>query len=232
MSGIGFSEELRHGVGDSWQAIVCHPLTDAFAAGTVPQDVLQRYLIQDHKFLDAFVILLSSIIAHARTYQDRLPGCQFLGLVTSAENNYFERSFEALGTEKAAEVPPATCTTDFCNLMKEVANSGSLAEMLSVIVVCEWSYLSWATRVLPDTIRTREDNDDRDSSRLFITYEWIDLHSGPAFEQVVSYFRGLLDQEGPLLTPAERERCQQRFSHAVQLEIDFFDMANNEKSDK
>ena len=50
--------------------------------------------------------------------QDRIPGCQFLGLITGKENTYFERSLEALGVgEKeryiASELPS---TSAFCSL--------------------------------------------------------------------------------------------------------------------
>ena len=218
-SASSFCDELKALAGDKWNAIVHHKFTDEIAAGTIDRAVLKRYLIQDFRFLDAFVILLASIIQHARTLQDRIPGCQFLGVVTSDENTYFARCFEKLqvSDEERDAIPDAACTSGFCNLMKEVAYSGNLAEMLSVIVVCEWSYLSWATRVVPQTNR-----DD------FVTFEWINLHSGPAFEGVVAYFQKMLNQEGPELDAELRAKCQQRFIQAVQLEIDFFDMAYSE----
>ena len=81
-------------------------------------------------------------------------------------------------------------------------------------MVCEWSYLSWGQRVQETTNR-----DD------FVTYEWVDLHSGPFFEQVVDYLRDLLDKEGTQMDDAERQACQARFLQAVQLEEDFFNHA-------
>lgn len=86
--------------------------------------------------------------------------------------------------------------------------------MLSVLVVCEWSYLSWGQLVLDSTNR-----DD------FVTYEWVDLHSGPFFEEVVEYLRGLLDKEGELIDEAGRQVCKERFLQAIRLEEDFFDYA-------
>lgn len=86
--------------------------------------------------------------------------------------------------------------------------------MLSVLVVCEWSYLSWGQLVLDSTNR-----DD------FVTYEWVDLHAGPFFEEVVEYLRGLLDKEGELIDEADKQACQKRFLQAIQLEEDFFEYA-------
>ena len=96
--------------------------------------------------------------------------------------------------------------------MRDVAETGNLGEMLAVIVVCEWSYWSWGTRVLPVTNR-----DD------YVTYEWVDLHSGDYFTSVVEYLRGLLDAEGKLIDSKSREAVQKRFFEAVQCEEDFFD---------
>jgi len=211
-----FTEELRLAAGAQWDRVVHHKFTKELAAGTIDRNVLKKYLIQDYRFLDAFVVLLASIIANARQLEDRIPGCQFLAVITGKENTYFERSFEKLGcsAEERTSIPNAACTTGFCNLMLEVAKSGVLADMLSVIVVCEWSYATWGKIVEKETVR-----DD------FVTYEWVDLHSGEFFEGVVSYLRGLLDKEGKLISETERESCKKRFLQAIQLEEDFFEYA-------
>ena len=96
--------------------------------------------------------------------------------------------------------------------MKEVAMQGSLGEMLSVLLVCEWTYLSWAQVVEKDALRQN-----------FVFFEWIDLHT--CLVDVVAYLRQLLDKEGELLDQPGRERCQARFLRAVQLEEEFFESA-------
>ena len=93
---IRFTDELRQAAGDQWDRVIGHKFTKELAAGSIDRTVLKRYLIQDHRFLDAFVILLASIIANARTLDDRIPGCLFLATITGKENTYFERSFQAI----------------------------------------------------------------------------------------------------------------------------------------
>mmetsp|Transcript_8257 Transcript_8257/g.19918 ORF Transcript_8257/g.19918 Transcript_8257/m.19918 type:complete len:211 (-) Transcript_8257:91-723(-) len=208
-----YTDQLREAAGDQWNRVINHKFTKDLAAGTIDHDCLKKYLIQDHRFLDSFVVLLASIIAKAKTLEDRIPGCQFLALITGKENTYFERSFEALGVspEERALVPNAPCTTGFCELMRSVAATGSLSEMLAVIVVCEWSYLSWGELVLDSHVR-----------KDFYCFEWVDLHSGDYFSSVVEYLRSLLDKEVDTMSDAEKEACQARFLEAVQLEEDFF----------
>jgi len=220
MSDLSFSNSLKQTAGEQWNRVINHKFTTEVARGTIDRQVMKTYLIQDHRFLDAFVVLLASVIAHARCLEDRLPGCQFLALITGKENTYFERCFEKLGVteEERGRIPDAPCTTGFINLMRKVSSGGNLGEMLSVIVVCEWSYSSWGERVLDETER-----DD------FVCYEWVDLHSGEGFRSVVAYLRGLLDKEGELMSEEGKQRCQQKFLEAIQLEEDFFDHAYNEE---
>ena len=167
--------------------------------------VLEKYLIQDHRFLDAFVVLLASMVASCRTLEDRIPGCQFLALITGKENTYFERSFEKLGCSNQTPrlaIPNDACTTKFIELMSSVAKKGSLGEKLAVLCVCEWSYLSWA-----------EVKDVKAQDELHT--EWIDLHRGEYFSSVVNYLRGLLDKEGLQISEAEKEACKKRFLQTV-----------------
>ena len=201
-----------------WRSVVEHRFTDELAAGTLDLGVLKCYLIQDHRFLDAFVVLLSSMVSAARSLPDRIPGCQFLALITGKENTYFERSFEALGvtpTERTT-TPNATATSSFIQLMRDAARVGSLGEKLAVLVVAEWTYQSWGERVLPNAV-----------SEPFYYREWVDLHSGEYFGSVVDYLRRLLDSEADHLDEAGMDAVRRRFQTAVQLEKQFFDACYN-----
>ena len=90
---------------DQWDRVIHHKFTKELAAGTIDRAVLKRYLVQDHRFLDAFVV-----ISHARSVEDRIPACQFLALVTSKENTYFKRCFSRLGCT-AASAPSSETRT-------------------------------------------------------------------------------------------------------------------------
>eukprot|EP00543_Licmophora_paradoxa_P017520 CAMPEP_0202474190 /NCGR_PEP_ID=MMETSP1360-20130828/92249_1 /ASSEMBLY_ACC=CAM_ASM_000848 /TAXON_ID=515479 /ORGANISM="Licmophora paradoxa, Strain CCMP2313" /LENGTH=203 /DNA_ID=CAMNT_0049101295 /DNA_START=378 /DNA_END=989 /DNA_ORIENTATION=- len=156
---------------------------------TIDRQVLKKYLIQDHRFLDAFVQLLASMVASARCLEDRIEGCQFLAIVTGPENTYFQRSFAVLmkgdhhihhdhvsettatlasPEEQPQQIPNAPVTQRFIQLMKSVSSprEGTLGERLAVLLVCEWTYLEWATRVRPHTKR-----DDGDDGSGFITFD-------------------------------------------------------------
>jgi thiaminase/transcriptional activator TenA len=185
------------------------------AQGTLPPEKMSWYLVQDYKFVDHFVRLLATAIAHAPTLADAVPAAQFLGLVTSTENTYFLRSFEALNvSEYAQSVAASPATADFQAVMEQARTSGSYAQMLAVLVVAEWSYLSWAERYT-----------GYDADLPFWFAEWIDLHSGAGFEGVVSYLRAQLDTVWETLNTDERAEVTDLFQRSVTCELAFFDAA-------
>ncbi len=201
---------------DDWAAATQHPFCDALADGSLDLDKMRGYLVQDYQFIDGFVRLLASAIAHAPTLADSVPAAQFLAIITGPENTYFLRSFEALGVEDTewqnADLKPAT--KGFQALMAQAATSGKYEEMLAVLVVAEWVYLSWATPVNPP-------KDDLP----FYFAEWITLHAGDGFEGVVEYLRNQLDAQWETLNDAGRANVEAMFCKAVELERDFFDVS-------
>jgi len=190
-------------------------MTEAFAKGEVPSVALKRYLIQDHMFLDAFASLLAAMISRAPTLVDRIPGAQFLAVITGPENTYFERSFDHLGITAAErqETPPAVVTSRFIRLMRDAAARANFADMLAVLVVAEWSYLEWGERVAPI------------EGLPFHFLEWVDLHRGPGFRSLVGYLRALLDAQEPHLSAAALASVRGHFARATELELGFWNMA-------
>ena len=80
------TEMLKQSVLADWEAATDHVFCRELADGSLPLDKMRWYLVQDYKFIDQFVRLLATAIAHAPTLADGVPGAQFLGLITSVEN--------------------------------------------------------------------------------------------------------------------------------------------------
>jgi thiaminase/transcriptional activator TenA len=177
----------------------------------VPDAVMARYLIQDHRFLDSFLVLLGAALASADTFEARLRLGRFIGMVSAEENTYFLRAFEALGVTEArrAADPDTQATTGFKAIMREAADTRNYPAALSVLVVAEWLYLDWASRAplpLPNN---------------FVQAEWITLHDNSSFRGFVEFLRAELDRVGP----AQADACRDFFCRAVALELSFFEAA-------
>lgn len=213
MTDTPFSARLRAASAEHWDAAITHRFVRELSAGTVLPEVMRFYLVQDYQFIDRFVALLGTAIATADSYAARLRLSRFLAMITSDENTYFVRAFDALGVPEAERVSPPLIAVvrEFQGLMAEAAETRLYAGALSVLVVAEWLYLSWAERhegpLPPD----------------FIHAEWITLHDNSFFRDFVGWLRQELDRAGAALSPAQRTECESLFQRAVALERGFFD---------
>lgn len=204
-----FSDFLRQQSEPLWTQSVTHRLVREMYAGTVAPDVMTRYLVQDHRFIDCFLALLGGVLVNCDRMEAKLTFGRFIGMISSDENAYFERAFVKLGVDHAMRetVPDAEPTTAFKHLMLEAAHSGSYAACLSVLTVAEWLYLDWAQKApkpLPED---------------FVFSEWIILHDNPYFVEFVGFLREELDRVGPSAV----KECQSFFQRAVEIEKAFFD---------
>lgn len=205
-----FTDRLRAAAEPLWSEAVGHRFVAELCAGTIAPEVMARYLVQDHRFLDSFLTLIGAAMASADSFAARLTLGRFTGLVSGEENTYFLRAFDALGVTEAdrAGTPDAAPTAGFQAIMREAAATRSYAAALSVLTVAEWLYLDWASRAerLPES---------------FVHAEWITLHDNPGFRDFVAFLRAELDRVGP----AEEAVCRDFFARAARLERAFFDAA-------
>lgn len=204
-----FTDLLRSQSEPNWTAAVEHRFVAELFDGSVADSVMTRYLVQDHRFLDSFLILLGAAIATADTFEARLRLGRFAGMISGEENTYFLRAFEALGvSSEQREQPQDTLpTAGFKAIMREAAASRLYAAALAVLNVAEWLYLDWATKApqpLPDN---------------FVHAEWITLHDNPAFRDFVAFLRDELDRVGPRQAAVTTDF----FLRSVELERAFFD---------
>ena len=206
----GFVASLKAEYQQPWRASIEHRFVNELLAGTVSDEVMGRYLVQDHRFVDAFIILIGAAVASADQLESRLRLGRFLGMVCSDENDYFLRSFAALGIgEERHDIPDTAPTAGFKSLMKEAAATRSYAAIMAVLNVAEGLYLDWALRL------------DGPTPKNFIHAEWIRLHDNSFFAEFVAFLQGELDRVGP----ADEALARDFFARAVELELAFFDSA-------
>ncbi|MEZ2408804.1 thiaminase/transcriptional activator TenA [Bosea sp. OAE752] len=206
-----FSETLRQASEPLWSQATEHRFVRELLSGTVSDAVMARYLIQDHRFLDAFLTLLGAAVATTDSFEARLRFGRFIGMVSGEENTYFLRAFEALGVTAAQreQRPDTQATAGFKAIMRDAAATRSYAAALAVLNVAEWLYLDWATKATAPLPQN------------FVHAEWITLHDNPDFRDFVAFLRAELDRVGP----AEEALSRDFFLRAVALELAFFDSA-------
>ena len=210
-----FTDWLRDLAQPDWDAAVTHRFTQELGDDRLDDAVFARYLVQDYVFVEALVTLLGYAVAHAPNMAAKKRLSAFLAAVTSDENDYFERSFTALGLKEADWADPtlSPVTRDFMAVLGEAGAAGSYADCLSVMVPAEWIYLTWAKAQA-----------GKPTTRAYLK-EWTDLHVLPEFEDFVNWLRGELDCAGAALPDAQQAEVVDRFRRLVALEVAFFDAA-------
>ena len=210
-----FTEWLRGRSEPDWTAAVEHRFVEELAAGTIDDAVFRRYLLEDYAFLDALVGTFGHAVGDAPDMHARSALVEFLAVLTDDEDDYFERSFEALDVAEStyADPEPTETTRAFEDLLGRAARDGGYAETLAVLVPAEWVYLTWA-----------ENHADADPGAFYLR-EWIDLHANDGFRSFVGWLREELDREGAAASPRRRQRLERLFRRTVELEQAFFEMA-------
>lgn len=205
---------LRARAEPDWTAAVDHRFAERVVEGTIDDDAFGRYLLQDYAFVDTLVGTVGHAVGEAPTMAAKSRLAEFLGTLTAEENDYFERSFDALGVAEDRYVDPDTTPTTraFRDLLERAAREGGYAETLAVLVPAEWIYRAWAS-------------DAETRPAPFYLREWIDLHANDAFVDFVAWLRTELDREGAAASDRRRARLDRLFRRTVELEVAFFETA-------
>ncbi|MEY8567238.1 TenA family protein [Corynebacteriaceae bacterium 7-707] len=219
-----FTDRLLEENRDTWDAAVTHRFIRELFAGTLPDDVMLSYLVQDYRFVDGFMALLGAAVATADNYASRRRLAEFIGEVAGDENTYFVEALEELGAGGADGagtmdvVPDTASTAGFRRIFAEAAGTGNYAAIVSVLVVCEWLYLDWATRESNRAVAP-EGNGGYPSRHVHA--EWVRLHDYPAFHDLVAFLRDEVDRAATC-SPGDGEMAREYFRRTVELELAFF----------
>jgi thiaminase/transcriptional activator TenA len=213
---VGFAEELRNNCAADWDAAVNHPFVDKLLDGSLPDDELRHYLVQDYQFCDAFVALLGQAVASAPSMPSRLVFARVLGDFASDENTYFQDCFDELSVPDPDRSAPALgpVTRDFDALMRSALATRAYPDALAVLLVAEWLYGDWAGRAGDASTWPAQTKHS----------EWIRLHNNPEYNAWVQWLRAEFNATEPS-NPEDRNRVAETFYEAVRLEREFFDAA-------
>ncbi|MDO5662589.1 MAG: TenA family protein, partial [Brachybacterium sp.] len=195
---------------ESWRATVEHRFVRELFAGTIEDDVLAGYLVQDYQFFDAFLSMLGACVAHADQVPPKLRFSAQLGMLAADENDYFQDSFDELGVAATDRTDPqlTPTTAAFRDLMLDAVESGDYAHLLVMLVIAEWIYLDWGERTDPMPERA-------------VHTGWIDLHRGEDFRGWVQFLVDELNRVAPTGDEEAMAALVARWQQAVQLELDF-----------
>jgi len=211
----GFTDALQARHTEVWAAATDNRFVRELATDTMIDSVYARYLRLDYAFIDALTASVGHAVAVAPSMAAKARFAGFLSVLTSEENDYFLRSFEALSEPLPTFDSPVShpVVETFGTLLARQRAAGTYLDILSVLVPVEWVYLEWASNAVSSGAPLPE--------RFYLS-EWITLHSDAGFADFVNWMRAELDEAAAQATDAERSRAEATFVEALELEAAFF----------
>ena len=206
-----FSDWLRDRAEPDWTRMVNHRFMQDIATDSLPPDVLLRYLIYEHGFVETAVTIFGYALVKAPTIVEQGKIVETLRGLTTDQLAYFDRAFERLGVsaeQRASTVSPAGVLALRDGMLSLAAHS-TYEEIIAGMAAAEWMYLTWSQAAY------------RRHPSHPVCAEWIALHVDPQFAGQVDWLREQLDRLGPLLAPIRQQQVAAAFHRTLVLEIGF-----------
>ncbi|MDQ3168318.1 MAG: thiaminase II [Chloroflexota bacterium] len=210
------SARLRVLADPIWQAQLDHPLVRGIGDGTLDPARFAAWLRQDYLFLREYGRVLAYAAARAPDPATMARFSTLLHETLSTEMDLHRSYVAGFGITVAdldAEtmLPTTRAYTDF--LVRSAATA-DVAESYAALLPCMWGY-SWLGQELA---RGGLPGDERYA-------RWVATYADPAFADLATWCRDLLDGVADDLTGAARTRVDAAFLLSSRYELAFWEMA-------
>lgn len=210
---MGLSDELRKRHETLWEKMITHPFVRELGEGTLPAEKFITYFIQDYAFLIDGTKMMALAVSKAPDVEAAQRLSAFLNAAITGEESLFRRGFEELGVlpqrYTGAELLPTALA--YANFLLRTGHEGSFNEILTILLVAEWTYFDWANRLAAQGKKPGRK----------VYQEWIDIHATPALEEFVGWAKERIDR----VTSDEQPRIEHTFLTALRYEHLFWEMA-------
>jgi thiaminase/transcriptional activator TenA len=212
---MGFCATQWEKVAPLRQAILAHPFLAELAAGTLPPETFQHYIIQDSLYLAEYARVLAIAAARAPGSVGRLEFSDGAKVAVQVEQSLHQAYFERFGvtTAMAAASEPTPTCLGYTSYLGSLAATRSYEELIAGILPCFWVYWEVGCAIKP---RAASPN----------RYEaWIDTYASPAFGEATERVRALVDAAAEQAGAATRTAMTRAFHTATRYEWMFWDSA-------
>ena len=211
-----FTDELRQFAAPIWEADLRHPFVRGIADGTLPPDKFKFYLIQDYLFLLDYSRVFAYGVIKAPDEATMALFSQLLNETLNTEMDLHRGYCEKFGISAAEmeQAPVAPTTHAYTRHVLNVAQSGTLAELIAGVLPCQWGYAEIGTTLA-----------EQGGSPEPLYQEWIEMYASEPFLALGKWLRSLLNELTAESSSAEKERLKRHFLFSSRYEYLFWEMA-------
>ncbi|AKO91874.1 thiaminase II [Priestia filamentosa] len=214
---MSFSQELRRLAAPVYEAIFNHPFVKGIGEGNVPKDALIHYVCQDFEYLTSFCRVYGVAISRCENREQMELFNEQINFVLHSEVHPHHNFCDVAGVkyEDLQAKPLAPGAHHYINHMTTVAQTGSLGEIIAVLLPCPWTYLEIGQKLI----------EQHDPTEDHPFYEWIMFYGKKEMDSVTHKLCALLDQWAEGASEREKEKMKDHFIKSCELEYLFWDMA-------
>ncbi|MEH7417597.1 thiaminase II [Neobacillus drentensis] len=212
-----FSERLFQKVSEIWEKTHQHPFVTGMGKGDLPVESFIRYMKQDYVFLIDYSKLFAFGAVKARDIETMAAFAKLLDETLHGEMDLHRQYAERFGitNKQLEETKPTPMNLAYTRYMLNVAQNGSLEELISALLPCMWSYWEIGKMLARDY---------QGASSHYLYGEWVNMYSSAEFGALAEWLIDLLDQ----LTEGKPERelaiLEEHFLTTSRFEYMFWDM--------
>lgn len=212
-----FTETLYEQAREVWEASHGHPFLTELRDGTLSVDRFAYYMRQDYVYLIDYAKIFAIGSLKSRDLETMGMFARLLDSTLNVEMELHRQYAEKFGIsrEELEATKPSPTTTAYTKYLLDASNSGSLAELVAVLLPCMWSYWEIGTtfKAVPGALNHP------------LYKEWIEMYASEEFGELARWCIGLMDRLADGLPERELAALSERFIMASKFEYLFWDMA-------
>jgi thiaminase (transcriptional activator TenA) len=218
---VRFSDRLYEKSQHIWRINHAHPFVKGIGDGTLQPSKFRFYMIQDYLYLIDYAKLFALGAVKATDVETMSKFARLLDSTLNEEMSLHRKYAEkfGIGEVELEQAKPSPVTLAYTHYMLHVAQNGTLAELVSALLPCTWSY--WEIG--------KELNDIPGASDHELYGEWIKMYSSFEFGQLAQWCIELMDDLTALKPEKELAQLEEIFLNTTRYEYMFWDMALNEE---
>ncbi|WCK54919.1 thiaminase II [Aneurinibacillus sp. Ricciae_BoGa-3] len=212
-----FTQVLYERVSDIWKQTHQHPFVTGMGDGTLPVESFIRYMKQDYVFLIDYAKLFALGSIKAGEVETMAAFSRLLHETLTGEMDLHRQYAARFGitSEQLEQTKPTPINLAYTRYMLSVAYNGSLAELVSALLPCMWSYWEIGKMLAADY---------PDSTRHALYGDWVRMYASEEFGTLSSWLIDLLDRLAEGKPQRELQLLEEHFLTTSRFEYMFWDM--------
>ncbi|WP_445489065.1 thiaminase II [Niallia sp. 03133] len=214
-----FSHELRKEADSIFNAIFEHPFVQGIGNGDLKAEQLIHYVKQDFEYLNSFIQIYGTAISKCDNREDMEMFNEQISFILKSEVHPHNNFCEVAGVayEELQGFPLSPSAHHYIRHMLTVAQHGSIADIIAVLLPCPWTYLEIGKKLMQEV--------KPDPSHPF--YDWIHFYGArkDSMDTITARFCDRLDDLTEHASDQQKEKLKEYFLLSCQLEYKFWEMA-------